>query len=199
LIKIDQPQRCDLTMGELLAKSGIGQFAADLLGAEMVQAWAIQLLHKPPAAGNAVNVVGWHQDEDYWNQWWEGEAFTCWLALSDVTAESGPMKYVPGSHHWGFLASGNFFESDIERQKTGIPVPEGAEWAEVPAVLKPGEAAFHHRQTVHGSGQNTAAWPRRSLAVHLRTERSRPIILPAGYDADLDNPAVCPVLYGSAR
>ena len=197
LIKIDQPQRSDHGISDVLASSKIGAFAADMMGASMVQVWAVQLLHKPPApmVGSA-NTVGWHQDEDYWHDWWDGEVFTCWLALSNVTAESGPMAFVPRSHTWGFLAAGTFFETDLERQRQGIPVPEGQTWSEVPAILAPGEASFHHRRTVHGSTVNRASWPRRSLAIHLRTEKSTPMNLaPEGYTEDLANPKVCPALY----
>lgn len=203
LVKIDQPQRSDHAMSEVLASSDIGQFAADMVGAELVQIWAVQLLHKPPAGtptpgAPLANTVGWHQDEDYWHDWWDGEVFTCWLALSNVTAASGPMSFVPGSHTWGFLAAGNFFETDLDKQRHGIPVPEGKEWAEVPAILGPGEASFHHRRTLHGSTVNRATWPRRSLAIHLRTDKAKPMQLaPEGYSEDLENPAVCPALFGS--
>jgi hypothetical protein len=201
LVKIDQPQRSDHRMTELLASSGIGAFAAGVMDASAVQVWAVQLLHKPPAAvgsAQSLNTVGWHQDEDYWHDWWDGEVFTCWLALSDVTEQAGAMRFVPRSHQWGFLASGNFYETDLSSQRDGIPVPAGETWAEVPAVLAPGEASFHHRRTLHGSGVNTAGWARRGLAVHLRTEKSAPVNLaPPGYTEDLANPDVCPVLFGS--
>ena len=198
LVKIDQPQRSDHRMSELLVESKIGQYAAELMGAEMVQVWAVQLLHKPPAPGGIVgNTVGWHQDEDYWHAWWDGEVFTCWLALSEVGPESGPMHFVPRSHTWGFLQAGNFYEQDLESQRHGFRVPEGETWAEVPALLAPGECSFHHRRTVHGSGVNVSSSPRRSLAIHMRTEKSAPMNLaPEGYTEDLVNPSVCPVLYG---
>jgi hypothetical protein len=200
LVKIDQPQRADHAMSTLLEASGVGEFAASLFDASLVQVWAVQLLHKPPiaaaAAAAAGNVVGWHQDEDYWHEWWDGEVFTCWLALTDVAADCGPMSFVPRSHQWGFLKSGDFFQQDLAAQRTGIPVPDGETWAEVPAILGPGEASFHHRRTVHGSGVNTADRPRRSLAIHLRTERSAPMNLaPPGYAEELDDPRICPALW----
>jgi hypothetical protein len=199
LVKIDQPQRADHGLSQVLVDSGIGAFAAGLMGANMVQAWAVQLLHKPPNTDTgSLAVVGWHQDDDYWHEWWDGEVFTCWLALSDVTIDSGPMNFVPGSHRWGFLKSGNFFNNDLDSQRQGMPVPEGQTWREVPAVLAPGAASFHHRRTVHGSSVNQADWPRRSLAVHIRTERSRPLTLaPEGYQDDLADPRICPALYGT--
>ena len=82
----------------------------------MVQVWWTQLLYKPPQAAAPTNTtIGWHQDRSYWGAWEEGsELFTAWVALSDVTAESGPMKFVRGSHRWGFLEGSDFYGQDNE-------------------------------------------------------------------------------------
>ena len=196
LIKIDQPQAADRTLLEVVSHPALGALAALITGAGMVQVWAVQLLYKPPG-GEAVGNVGWHQDWQYWRNWWaeDSEVFTVWLALSDVTDQSGPMLLVKGSHKWGFLDAGNFFESDIEGLKDRMPVPPGQTWTAVPAVLPPGGVSFHHHLTVHGSGPNLSPEPRRSLAIHLRTDRSAP--LPGGgyYIEHLDDPAVSPVIY----
>jgi ectoine hydroxylase-related dioxygenase (phytanoyl-CoA dioxygenase family) len=195
LVKIDQPQQADHAITRMLEQSDIGRIAAELVGADLIQCWAVQLLYKP-AAGTPTGNVGWHQDDDYWAGWWEGEVFTCWVALSDVTAESGPMRFVPGSHQWGFLKSGNFWELDLDGGAQAFPVPGDADWREVPAILPPGGASFHHRRTIHGSGPNTSATPRRSYAVHLRTERADPVdAAPPDYMAQLDDQDLCPVLF----
>lgn len=195
LVKIDQPQMADHGITDLLLNSKIGEVAAALSGADMVQVWAVQLLHKPGAASDAGN-VGWHQDDDYWRQWWDWEVFTCWLALSDVTLDAGPVRFIPGSHRWGFLGKGNFFQSDLESAKAEFGIPEGEEWHEFPAIVAPGGGSFHHRTTIHGSGPNFSACPRRSYAVHLRTERSRHLPdAPQQYVEQLDDPAISPVLF----
>jgi len=195
LVKIDQPQLSDQAISELLVESRIGEYAASLMNADMVQAWAVQLLLKPPAA-TGWGSVGWHQDDDYWHNWWDGEVFTCWLALSDVTAEAGPLRFVPRSHRWGYLASGNFFSPELGDGREKFPIPDGEAWQEVEAVPPAGGASFHHRRTIHGSGINTSSGPRRSYAVHLRTDRSTPLAgAPAPYRDHLDDPAVCPVLF----
>jgi len=143
-------------------------------------------------------VVGWHQDKHYW-PYWEGEVFTAWVAVSDVRADCGPMRFVRGSNHWGYLEGGDFFGSDDERQRSKIPVPDGAEWVEVPAILPPGAVSFHHRLTLHASGPNTSDRPRRSFAIHLRTEKSKPIFgmqeAADYYISHLDDPVMAPVLY----
>jgi ectoine hydroxylase-related dioxygenase (phytanoyl-CoA dioxygenase family) len=202
LRKIDQPQLCDRTIQRLIASPAIGRAAAELTGARMVQVWGVQLLHKP-AGGGAAGNVGWHQDQQYWLRWWtpDSEIFTCWLALSEVTEEAGAMRFVPGSHRWGLLGEGDFYESEIDRQRDEIHVPEGETWREVPAELHSGEGSFHHRLTYHGSGPNTATWPRRSFAIHVRTERSELADLSplpadqAAYMSYLDDESACPVIY----
>ena len=104
------------------------------------------------------------------------------------------MIFVLGSHRWGLLDEGNFFSGDNQAIRAGIHVLAGQSWQEVPAVLPPGGVSFHHRLTFHGSGPNVSGHTRRSLAIHLRTDRwqIKPDAWPAKF---LDNPAVCPVIF----
>jgi len=198
LKKIDQPNLSDSTIAELIAYPALGEWAARLLSAEWVQAWAVQLLIKPPGCGEK-GLVGWHQDKHYW-PYWEGEVFTAWIALSEVTEDSGPVRYVAGSNKWGYLEGGDFFGSDDESQREKIRLPEGAEWREVPAVMGPGQVVFHDRHTFHGSGPNRSEKPRLSFAIHLRTEKSKPLFgvsdRTSYYITDLEDRRKAPVLYG---
>lgn len=171
ICKIDEPHYADETIRALVTDPAIGRAAAEIYGASEVSVWAVQLLYKP-SGGDSAASVGWHQDDDYWATWWDGEVFTCWVALSDVTEEAGPVRFVPGSHEWGFLSSGNFHDGDLATLKEGYCLPKGASWEEVPMLLRPGSVSFHHRRTIHGSGPNTSGEPRRAFAVHLRTERA---------------------------
>lgn len=192
--KIDQAHLSDRTIYELASHPAIGRWAAALLGAKRVQLWASQMLFKP-AGGEATGNVGWHQDKQYW-RFMDGELFTAWVAVSDVTEASGPMRFLRGSHRWGLLDSGDFFGHDHETQQKDIPVPEGESWEEVEAVLPPGAVSFHDRHTYHASGPNVSDAPRRSFAFHLRTENTRPLKGRTDYYVQhLDDPAFCPVLY----
>jgi ectoine hydroxylase-related dioxygenase (phytanoyl-CoA dioxygenase family) len=195
LVRMDQPQMGDHAVTAMLTRSRLGEVTAAITGADMVQVWAMQLIQKPSTDGITAN-VGWHQDEDYWQGWWDGEVFTCWLALTDVGPDCGPVTFVKRSHTWGFLGAGNFFVPDLAHSAEREHVPDGEMWEEEPAVLRAGEASFHHRLTIHGSGQNTSGRPRRSYAVHLRTDRST--MLPGlrdVYREQLDDPALSPVLF----
>lgn len=201
LCKVEQPQMAGRAILDLLRYPPLGELAAALTGASMVQVWWVQLLVKPssdPSATSGSN-IGWHQDRSYWGIWEEGsELFTAWIALSDVRDENcGPMRFVRASHRWGLLLESDFFAQDLSGQRRSMGLPEGATWEEVPALLPPGGVSFHDDYTLHGSGPNTSGMPRRSFAVHLRTQNSRPVNDERrGLAAFIDDPEVCPVIYG---
>jgi len=164
-----------------------------------VQVWWTQLLIKPAAdaKGAGSPSVGWHQDRHYWQVWEEGsELFTAWVALSDVTEEAGAMRFLRGSHRWGLQEMSDFYGQDHEAQREAIALPEGVVWEEVPAVLRPGGVSFHHCLAYHGSGPNRSGSPRRSFALHMRTQNSAPVGGERrGLAQFIDNPAYCPVIY----
>lgn len=197
LCKIEMPQVASRAIMELIRHPSLGELAAAVTGASWVQIWWVQLLIKPPADPGQPTNIGWHQDRHYWQVWDEGsELFTAWVALSDVTPESGPMRFVRGSHRWGYLGNSDFYGQDHAAQRAAFPLPEGAAWEEVEAVLPPGGVSFHHNLTLHASGPNRSHAPRRSFALHMRTQRSRPVDdLRRGLTAFVDDSAYCPVIY----
>lgn len=195
LVKIDHPHWSDRTIRELVSHPDLGRAVAEVTGADMVQVWTVQLLFKPPTAAGTAN-VGWHQDHYYWKTWWDGDVFTAWVALSDVTEEAGPVRFVPSSHTWGDLPGGDFFAGDLEALRNNVKLPDGAQWHEATAVLPPGGASLHHKLTLHGSGPNLSKLPRRSFAIHMRSEKSTPFAdAPIGNVGYLDDPERCPVIF----
>ena len=198
LCKIEMPQMASRAIADLVADEELGRWAARVAGAQWVQVWWVQLLYKPPSLAGAAQVnVGWHQDRTYWGTWEEGsELFTAWVALSDVGGESGPMSFVPGSHRWGLLPGGDFFAQDLESLRQAIELPEGGTWREEQALMAAGGASFHDCLTLHGSGANTSPAPRRSFAIHMRTEKSRPRNdRREGLSQFIDDFSLCPVIY----
>lgn len=194
LVKIEMSQTCDPRIMALVSYPALGKLAAEITGAKMIQVWWTQLLMKP--ASNKEATIGWHQDKQYWDAFEDGsELFTAWIACSDVTPASGPMHFVRGSHKWGLRAGGDFLHGKREE----IAVPEGETWEEVEGWLPPGGVSFHHNLTLHGSGPNRENFPRRSYALHLRTENSavKPTHKGKGLVGFLDNLEWCPVIYGS--
>jgi hypothetical protein len=197
LVKLEQPQLASYALREAIASSTLGKLAAAISGAQKVQVWWVQGLIKPGTGqdGGASTNVGWHQDQTYWDAWEEGsELFTAWLALSDVSPQDGPMVFVPGSHRWGLLAGGDFFGQDQDALKQAIAIPHGESWREELDALPSGGVSFHHRLLFHGSHQNVSHSPRRSLAIHLRTEKSR-ARSGTWVEKYLDDPNICPIIF----
>lgn len=194
LCKIEMPQIANSAVRALVSHPMLGELMAAVTGASRVQVWWVQLLYKPPATASTNPTVGWHQDWQYWqNAWADGsDLFTAWVALSDVTESSGPMRFVRGSQTWG-LVEGDFF-GDFEQQK--LEKPGGSTWEEVVAVLPPGGVSIHDKLVLHGSGVNVSNGPRRSFAIHMRTQNSAPRNdKREGLTQFIDNLDYCPVIY----
>ena len=65
----------------------------DVLG-ENVLLWSLNWFIKEPRDGK---FVSYHQDATYWGLE-PHDVVTAWVALSDTGPETGPMRFVPGSH-----------------------------------------------------------------------------------------------------
>ncbi|HEX4140063.1 MAG TPA: phytanoyl-CoA dioxygenase family protein, partial [Candidatus Methylacidiphilales bacterium] len=192
----------DRTILEAVTHPALGQAIAAITGAKFLQAWAVQLLYKPPG-GDAKGAVGWHQDYFYWKLWWtpESNVFTAWLALSDVREECGPMHFAAGSQRWGLLDGSDFWDGSDEKK---IALPPGEKWRDESGAMPAGAFSLHHKLTFHGSRPNVSQVPRYSFAIHLRTDESRATPNQGlnatdthGYDyvGHLDDPVNCPVIY----
>jgi hypothetical protein len=200
LRKMDGAQIHFPAVHELCSHPVIGRLAAALTDASMIQCFVTQELIKPPGGTETAN-VGWHQDYQYWQEMVRGDLLTAWVALSDVTEDAGPMRFVVGSHKWGLLNAGDFFSGNLDALRTRIEAAHpGEHWQEASAVLKPGAVSFHHRLTIHGSGPNRSAGDRKSVAIHLRTEKSALAegvkFGDVGWLNDFADQRACPVLYG---
>ena len=202
LCKIEMPQFASHAIMDLVSHPALGKLAAEVTGAKMVQVWWVQLLYKPVGepTDQRITNIGWHQDRYYWRIWEEGsELFTAWVALSKITPDAGPMRFVPGSHRWGLLdIDFGFQQQDLDTLRSGISIPEQATWREVPMLLPPGALSLHDCFTLHGSGPNRSDGPRRSFAIHMRTENSRPVNDERqGLARHIDDLSKCPVIYES--
>jgi len=201
LCKIEKPQIASRAIMDLIVDLSLGALAARVTGAQWLQVWWVQLLYKPVSPdGTAKGVnVGWHQDRNYWGAWEEGsELFTVWVALSEVCAESGPMRFVKGSHQWGLLQGSDFFGQDLDAQRRALAAPDTAQWNEAVATMPKGGLSIHDCLALHGSGANSSMGPRRSLAIHVRTDKSRPVEdSREGLTAFIDDPNYCPVIWNS--
>jgi len=171
---------------DLIFYRPIIEIAEELLGGS-VRFWHDQLFVKPAGDGA---VVAWHQDYSYWTRTVPLAHLTCWIGLDDSDEENGCVQYVPGSHRWHLLPRG-----DLANDMTAVFEHLNAEQKDafhpVPAVMKAGEASFHHPMTVHGSYENKSDRPRRGLVLNfmrdgVRSNTNEPLlagipVIPMGY------------------
>ncbi|MDE0661554.1 MAG: phytanoyl-CoA dioxygenase family protein [Gammaproteobacteria bacterium] len=111
--------------------------------------WSMDWFIKEPGPG----FVSYHQDATYWGLEPHHVA-TAWIALSDAGPETGPMRFVPGSHagplfeqddtygDHNLLSRGQVVKTDVDESKTVL------------APLAPGEMSLHHVRVIHGSEPN---------------------------------------------
>ncbi len=130
--------------------------AAELIGCEKVRVFHDHLIVKPPHGGAT---IPWHRDLPNWPVA-EPRAVSCWLALDDVTPESGAMRFMLGGHKEPMTQSIDFLnEAKVwgERERDAVPAP-------VPA----GSAIFHHCLSWHTSPPNTTAgWRRAYITIYM--------------------------------
>jgi hypothetical protein len=137
--------------------------ASQLLGNKPVRFWHDQLFYKPAKKGG---VVAWHQDYSYWTRTKPVAHITCWCTLDDATIENGCLNYIPRSHKWGLLPK-TVIAGDLHGIKSFLNDEQKKEFEHPqPTPVKAGEAIFHHSLTLHGSGENKSAQPRRAFVIN---------------------------------
>lgn len=124
--------------------------------------------------------TGWHRDMRYW-RFARPELVSVLLALGVVTADTGSLLMMPGSHRVQLepeqLDEVGFLRTDTPKNKALLD-------SVVETNLGPGDAIFFHCQTFHAARRNRSDQPRRSLiftyraADNLPAEGSRSSSLP---------------------
>ncbi|HYE07432.1 MAG TPA: phytanoyl-CoA dioxygenase family protein [Planctomycetota bacterium] len=110
---------------------------------------------KPPGSGGAT----YHQDSVEHGTDRAGE-LQFWLALAEVTADMGPMRFMSGVHREGSL--GSVFREGDDGLLNRYPLLEKLYPLTPPIEYQPGDATVHHGYMVHGSGPNLGDRPRMS-------------------------------------
>ena len=135
---------------ELATAPGVVDAVEHILGPDVLL-WNSFIPIKPPGTEGH---FGWHQDATYWHLTPVEEMVTIWLALSEVTAENGCMRFLPGSHHRGQIAHEmtKGTKSMLRRGQRVLGAVDESEAVACP--LHPGEASLHHPFTLHCSAGN---------------------------------------------
>lgn len=134
--------------------------ARQLLGGS-VQLFHDHLISKP---AHASSTIPWHQDYPFWPVD-RPQALSCWLALDDVAADAGAMRFLPGAHLEGEQPPVDFLRA---------PKLWGAREASAVAVpVKAGDCIFHHCLSWHTSPPNATTGERRAYITILLSTACR--------------------------
>lgn len=133
---------------------------AEALVGEPVTVDQPEWFNKPPGTNH---VTPPHQD-NYYFCLAPSNVVTIWMALDDVDAENGCLRYVAGSHLRGFRTHA---KSKILGFSQGIIDYTPDDFTrEVAIPLQPGDVVAHHGMTIHRADANLSATRhRRSFAI----------------------------------
>lgn len=132
--------------------------AHDLLGPDATLGGDHAIL-KPALTGAE---TPWHQDEAYWDPGFDYISFSPWIPLQNVNVENGCMWIVPGSHRIEVVPHHSIGH---DPRVHGLEA-EGVETAAAVACPIPaGGATFHLSRTLHYTGPNLSAQPRRAYII----------------------------------
>jgi ectoine hydroxylase-related dioxygenase (phytanoyl-CoA dioxygenase family) len=129
----------------------ITAIACQLLGVAEIQLFHDHLISKPPRHSKA---VPWHQDYAFWPVD-KPKALSAWLALDEVTEDSGCLEFLPGAHLEGEQAPQDFLGSDKEWGERGADVRK------VP--VSAGSVIFHSCLSWHTTARNQTDKDRRAF------------------------------------
>ena len=140
----------------------------DLLGPDLL-VWASAFFVKD--AGDP-GFVSWHQDSGTYGL--DGDSLvTAWIALGDVDAECGAMRFIPGSHRAGPRAW-RATSDPANMLSLGETIDGVDEAAAVDVALPAGAMSLHHIDLLHSSPPNRSRRPRIGYAVRYMTPAMRP-------------------------
>ena len=156
--------KADRMIASVVMRADLGKAIATLGGWPGARVMVDNLLWKPPGT----RPLAYHQDNAYLEWFQPTELLSCWMALDDTRADAGTVEFVRGSHRWDHSQPEGEFHGPKEYRKymEQAAAEEGVEPEIVHVEVPRGGGSFHHGWTWHGSGDNTATIPRRSLVLH---------------------------------
>ena len=160
--KIDRPFLKRSEFQAFVMDRRLRQLVTGLLGAPPLLS-GDQIFMKPPQFGSA---KPYHQDNFYFQCDPGDHVITAWIALDDVGAENGCLRYIDGSHKGPVLPH----EAVPGEPYNLVPPPELIDLSkESLALVRKGGVVFHHSQTLHTSHRNESDRWRRGYATHWVT------------------------------
>lgn len=149
-------------------ESGLPEIARQFFGSRKVNLLYDQLFVKEPGT---VNRTRWHNDQPYWPVTGY-DVLSFWLSPDPVTAETGALEFVRGSHKWdrwfqpeafgeGKDVAKSAYEQNPDYERMIDIEADRSAYDIVSWELDPGDMYVFHALTVHGAGGNQRAEARR--------------------------------------
>lgn len=160
--KIDTPFLKRAEFRAFVLDGRLKELVGEMLGAPPLLS-SDQVFMKPPQFGSA---KPYHQDNFYFQCDPGDGVITAWIALDDVEAENGCLRYIDGSHKGPILPH----EAVPGEPYNLVPPPELIDLGkESLALVGKGGVVFHHSQALHTSHRNESRRWRRGYATHWVT------------------------------
>lgn len=138
------------------------EMAGQLIGDDIIL-WGTTIFGKPAHNGKE---TPWHQDGGYYPIR-PLETLTLWIPLDDVTAENGPMTFIPGSHKDHKLYSHSWVEGDNKTINLVCDSEHFDEATREDLILNAGQVSYHDVYMIHGSAANRTDKRRAAFIVRL--------------------------------
>jgi ectoine hydroxylase-related dioxygenase (phytanoyl-CoA dioxygenase family) len=155
---VNEPSRVSDFFRKLATAPKMGELMREILGVKEVRLFRDLGLIKPPASEDGI-ATGVHQDQVFYPLDRKGVA-SLWIALVDLPANSGTMRFVDGSHKNGpvgryVLPGRDWLAAHPEDAQKMTPAP----------ALSAGSATIHDGFMLHGADPNTWNQPRVAYTV----------------------------------
>jgi hypothetical protein len=148
--------KTSLTLTQLITDNKVTDFVAKFLKIKPSDLSISEPMCRLDVPNDKRNALDWHQERSFFPQNRNGlNGLVCWIPLTDITEEMGPMHISPRSHAEGQLKSSNRTKKNTS-YTTQIPVPEEfvSKYEDLAVRANAGDAVFFNMLLFHRSGQN---------------------------------------------
>ena len=148
--------KTSLTLTQLITDNKVADFVAKFLKIKPSDLSISEPMCRLDVPNDKRNTLDWHQERSFFPQNRNGlNGLVCWIPLTDITEEMGPMHISPRSHAEGQLKLSNKTKKNMS-YTTQIPVPEEfvSKYEDLVVRTNTGDAVFFNMLLFHRSGQN---------------------------------------------
>ena len=150
--------KTSLTLTQLVTDDKVVDYVTKLLKIKPSDLSISEPMCRLDVPGDQRNALDWHQERSFFPQNRNGlNGLVCWIPLTNITEEMGPIHISPRSHTEGQLKLSSERKKDVS-YTTQIPVPEEfiKKYEDLVVPANAGDIIFFNMLLFHRSGQNTS-------------------------------------------